>query len=450
MSKNHKFLIGPAALDCNRGDQALAWEAIGLLRQVSPNCEIAIMSDFYADPNDCQSRQTRKLGISVIPSLLFNPRRVANSDKNEIFDPGWSSFKMKIQALLDFVQSQFLLIWANNQILARLLLGKHRYESYKYLRSCDALVIKGGGYIYAYRGLRWAYFIWFTLFPLKLAQRCGVKVIILPNSFGPFETKWSRWLARSVLGKCEVITTRELKSLEVINTVIPGKAESFPDMAFSLEPEDSEWAKKELMNHGVPVEEGMCVGLTMRPWRFPNIKNPKEKYSQYIQSFVELIKYLLGNGYTPVLFAHVTGPHSHENDRLAIEEVLNALLGIEGVFYVHGDYDCKQVKSFYGLMDFMVCTRFHSAIFSISQEVPCLAISYQGYKAGGIMSEMGLEHFTLAIEELSSELLIKTFERLISRQQIVKQKMNTYMNVCDERLCNLKEIIESEIGKTAD
>lgn len=446
ISKQNKFLIGPAALDCNRGDQALMWEAIDILRQANPDCEIAIMSDGYDDPDDIQSRQTRQLGINVLPQILPNPRRVVRQAKNEFIDSGWALVRMKIRAILDFIQMCGLLISSSNPKLARLLLDKDRYKTYEYLQDCSALVIKGGGYIYAYRGLRWFYYIWFGLFPLILAQRCSVKVIILPNSFGPFQSRWSRWLAHRVLRRCTLITAREPKSFEVLNTIIPGKAEPFPDMAFNLQPTGCEWAKQELVSNGVALGEKPCVGITMRPWRFPNAEDPRAKYEKYIQAFGRLCKYLLEKGYMPVLFVHTTGPHSHENDRIALKDVLKVISKVDQVVYIDGDYNCRQIKALYGHMDFMISTRFHSAIFSIAQQVPCLAISYQGYKATGIMEEIGLEDFIFPIDDIDGNSLIEGFERLVSKQGEVKQKMNRYMDACLGRLSNLQTLITSVIN----
>jgi len=110
MSRQNKFLIGPSALDCDRGDQALTWQVIDVLRRASDNCEIAIMSDTYSVLEDMQSRQTRKLGVSVLPALLPNPRRVAARADKEISDMGWSLVKVQMRAILDFFQMQGLLV----------------------------------------------------------------------------------------------------------------------------------------------------------------------------------------------------------------------------------------------------------------------------------------------------------------------------------------------------
>jgi colanic acid/amylovoran biosynthesis protein len=449
MMQRKKFLIGPAALDCNRGDQALLWQAIDVVRQASPGCEVAVMADVYDEPEDSQTRQTRKLGLRIMAMLLPNPRRSATPGKQEVIDSGWSLVKMKFRAVLDLVQMLVLLVLPRNRRLARLLLGKDRYQTYQYLRDCNALVIKGGGYIYAYHGLRWVYYIWFGLFPLMLAQRCGVSVVVMPNSLGPFDSRWGRFLARRVLGRCKVLTIRESESFNFFNTILPGKAKLYPDMAFGLTPEDPDWAKAQLVHHNVPLFKKKCVGITMRPWRFPNARKPQENYRNYIQAFAKFIEYLLVHGYVPVLYAHVIGPHSHEDDRIALRDTLEVISAADRVFYIEGDYNCRQVKALYGFMDYMLCTRFHSAIFSIAQRVPCLAISYQGYKATGIMKEIGLDDFIFPIDHINGDLLIEAFQKLVANQQEVKQKMDTYMIDCRQRLNQLQDLLIAKITESS-
>ena len=445
MAKAKKILLGPIGVDCNRGDQALLWEAMDIVRSARPDLELALMSDNYKDPDDSQTRQTRKLEIQIVPMLVSLPRRDKSEKNREFIDSGWSYFKMKVGAGADFIRMVCLLTMPRSRRLARWLLGKEHYQTYEYLRACDFLVIKGGGFIYAYRGLRWAYYVWFSLYPLLLAQKCNVGVIILPNSFGPFDTNWGRWLAKKVLGRCNIITAREPKSLEVLNDVIPGKAQLYPDMGFSLEAADSSWAEEELKRHRVPLGEKPCVGITMRPWRFPTSHDPREKYEKYIEAFACLFDHLLGKGYQPILYAHTTGPHAHEDDRIALRDALAASSAGKRVCFVDGDYNCRQIKAFYGFMDLMVCTRFHSAIFSMAQTIPCLAVNYQGYKAMGIMKEIGLEDYTISVDAIDERALIETFDRLEVNREEVKVKISSYMNTCRRRLCELQALIAAEL-----
>lgn len=441
-----KFLVGTAALDCNRGDEALMWTCFEAIRRAWPGARLSVVADVHDDPEDPQTRQTRRLGVGILPVLLPNPRRAAVKGKREIRDTGWSLIRMQLRAILDFLEMLLLLAFPRRRGLARRLLGEDRFGTYEYLSDCEALVIKGGGWMYAYRGLRWAYYIWFGLAPLMMAARLGAKVLILPNSYGPFETRWSRWLTRRALGMIDLVTAREPESFRTIRRIAPGEVHLSADMAFGLEPAGREWARHELRSHGVPFGEKPCVGVTMRPWRFPNSPDPAAAYERYVRAFAELLEYLLEKGCTPVLFAHSIGPHAHEDDRVALRDLMEVSAVADRVIYVDGDYDCRQVKAMYGLMDYMVCTRFHSAIFSIAQSVPCTAVSYQGYKATGIMGQMHLRDLTVEIDETDGRRLRELFDRMVERREEIREKMAAYMADCRGRLDDLQRLVNRYIG----
>ena len=86
------------------------------------------------------------------------------------------------------------------------------------------------------------------------------------------------------------------------------------------------------------------------------------------------------------------------------------------------------------------------AIFSIAQQVPCLAIAYQGPKATGIMEEIGLSDFIFSIYDINDNLLIEAFERLVVKQKEVKKQMKAYTFDCSQRLNELEKIVTVKLG----
>jgi len=436
-----KVLVVPGVFDCNRGDQALLWEAFDAVRAVWPDAELAVVAEVWDDPRDIQTWQTRSLGVRILPKILPNPRRAARSDEREIIDKGFSLWRMCARAAMDFVGKGLLLMAPRNRWWARWILGPEHFRTYCFLRDSAAVVVKGGGFAYGYRGLRWAYYLWFGLFTLRLAQRCGIPVIVLPNSFGPFETRWSRWWARRVFRECRLLTVREPESWAVLQRLIPGKALTFPDMAFALKAASAEEGRANLRRHGVPVGEKPCVGVSMRPYRFPGERAPEAKYRTYVEAFAALLKHLVARGFTPVLFAHSIGPHAHEDDRIALQDLWKASGLGDAVKFVDGDYDCRQMKAMYQHMDYMCCTRFHSAIFSMAAGVPCLVVSYQGYKATGIMREMGLGDLVLPMGGLDAKSVIGVFNRLVERRQEIQDKLRRYKEACAPRLDELGRLL---------
>lgn len=435
----HRYLIGPGALDCNRGDQALLWQAIDALRRLDDKAEIAILSEGHADPEDVQSRQSRALGIGVLPPFMDNPRRVLSSQSSFI-DSRWAHLRMAVQAGLDFLYSLILLIVYPRPRVTRMLLSRGRCRTYDYLQGCHALVIKGGGYLYAHPGPKWLYFLWFGLLPLMFAQRLGIKTLVLPNSIGPFESQTACTLAQRVLNRCHLLTVRESCSAQTLEPLLSQAGETFPDMAFGLTAENSQWAEQTLTDHQVPYKERRCVGFTLRPWRFPTSPDPQTKYQHYIRAMAAFIEHLMTQDYQPVLFVHVQGPHAHEDDRIAIRDVQAQLN--RAVPIVDGNFNCRQLKALYGPMHAMICTRFHSAIFSMAQQVPCLAINYQGHKATGIMQDIGLTDYVLDIKDVTSDQLITVFTQMEQERQSIQQRLADVQRQSLSRLEDLQQHIK--------
>ncbi|MFW6016293.1 MAG: polysaccharide pyruvyl transferase family protein, partial [bacterium] len=82
----------------------------------------------------------------------------------------------------------------------------------------------------------------------------------------------------------------------------------------------------------------------------------------------------------------------------------------------------------YSLFDYIVGTRFHSVIFSLSNSIPGIAISYAGNKSYGIMHDIGLDEYVIDIREVSYNLLKEKFDSLINNEIDVKNKIKIYNN----------------------
>ncbi len=441
-------MIIPGSVDCNRGDQALVWTAIDLIEAVfEREVEIRLLTeaeDVAASPSSCQ---TYRRGYAFNQMILDNPNRVFGSGGKTFHRGRLGNLRVILRAAVDFLHYGSVLWLARWPAWVKLLLTKDKFDTYQRLRQANAVVIKGGGFMYAYRSRSYAYYLWYVCYHTLLAQRLGVPVVILPNSFGPFETPFSRRFIARLLDRCALVTTRESRSQQVLDQLIPHKAKPFPDMAFLLKVGEADlaWARKEF--HKMEIRsDGTAVGITMRPWRFPGHAHPQTAYDSYLDSMVEFIRHLRAQGLQPVLIAHVRGPGPHEMDRLALDEC-RTRLGPPPPILIDSEYDCVQMKALYAHLGYMVGTRFHSCIFAMAQAVPTLAIGYQGYKAFGIMADMGLEPFFMDIGNLSAGDLAERFASLQARQAEFRAKCRTYIARAEARLRDLVPTVRQSLNK---
>ena len=134
--------------------------------------------------------------------------------------------------------------------------------------------------------------------------------------------------------------------------------------------------------------------------------------------------------------AHTLGPSSHEDDRLAIKSVLEALTDevrqltsyIEDV-----NLTCKDVEKIYSYYDYMVGTRFHSVIFSLNVGVPSIAIAYGGNKGKGIMKVLGNDDFSIDMDKVRNDELVKVFKKLESERKNYLKNLTEKRNIINEQ-----------------
>lgn len=185
-----KIILIPSNTDLNRGDQALVWESINVIRDVYNNPNIILMKG----NEHKQYAQTEKLGYPMISRILKHPNRVFFK-RLHIRYSALDIILIGIVALFDFITSSLLLIrskWINK--LALLFMSQEIKDTFAVFKNCDAVYVKGGGFIHSYGAISDAYQMYFLLYHILLAIRHKKKVFVLPNSIGSVKVQVG-WLA---------------------------------------------------------------------------------------------------------------------------------------------------------------------------------------------------------------------------------------------------------------
>lgn len=439
---NKKIILIPGNTDLNRGDQALVWESINVIKDVYDNPEVILMKG----DDHRQYAQTEKLGYPMIHTILKHPARIF-SKRNHVNYSALDIFFIGVVALFDLMVSSLLLVrsrWINK--LALLFMPIESKETFEAFRSCDAVFVKGGGFIHSYGAVTDAYQMYYLLYYILIAIRHKKKIIVLPNSIGPLNSKLAGWLADYVMNHCAYLSVRESVSEQFL---VSRKSIKIPvhrhaDLGFFLTSDDTFDPLSYLSAKGIDLSSPI-VGITLRPYRFPGDNEPEKKYERYINSFVTLAVHLERKGYQVVLFSHTLGPSAHENDTLAVKEV-SSLLDKQGVKHVSiedFELDCRQVMAIYSKFSFLIGTRFHSVIFAQNNFVPTIAIAYGGNKGVGIMKDTGLPEYSIPIDSISGNKLTILFDMLEKEKIKIQDKLRENRAVITiDRNKMIKEIIE--------
>ena len=101
---------------------------------------------------------------------------------------------------------------------------------------------------------------------------------------------------RGVLSRCKFLAARESISARMLGELLGREIPVYPDMGYFLDPAPGEQGRERCLSAGVPLGDKPCVGLTLRPWRFPGEERPEEKFSEYLASMASLLRHIAERG----------------------------------------------------------------------------------------------------------------------------------------------------------
>jgi polysaccharide pyruvyl transferase WcaK-like protein len=237
----------------------------------------------------------------------------------------------------------------------------------------------------------------YIVLPQILCLILRKRLILFPQTFGPFKSRISRAVARYILRRAEWVYSRDLNGLKTTQD-LAGRQCSGPPARFSydlgilLHPRpvrDSDFEAL-LLRMGTRTLVGLNVSglLSASGGKFGTRAAFASDYDFLVK---DLIRYLIRSMHASVLLVpHVFGS-GIESDSALCEKLFSELspeypdcLGI-----VRGPCDQHEIKYLIGSCDFFIGSRMHACIAAVSQGVPAVSLAYSD-KFAGVMEAMGL------------------------------------------------------------
>lgn len=277
--------------------------------------------------------------------------------------------------------------------------------------------------------------------------RLHKKLILLPQTFGPFKCFFARKTAGYILKRTNFNFARDMLSYNnAVDNLKVGadKVSYIPDMAFYMEPsQDSsilsqEYLKKEKDG---PVLIGLNISglLYYGGYTGNNMFNFIVDYKELVE---EVLHYFLSMKNTRIiLIPHVMfEKESVEDDLAASREVMAKLDDSyrNRVFLLDKQLREHELKSVIGQCDFFSGGRMHACIGAISMGVPTVPIAYSR-KFEGVWGQLELDHCIADPRKHNKDTIIKILDNTFNKREEVKQ-------VLDSKIKNIK----SEIMKMFD
>jgi colanic acid/amylovoran biosynthesis protein len=417
-------VLGATLNATNMGVSALAAGAVRCLLHAYPEAEICFL-DYAKEP----SVQTLKLDGKEFGIPLLNLRF-----SKRVFLPNNIAFLMVIALLCKIAPSRKLRNW---------LSSKNAYLSE--IGEIDLFAsIAGGDSFSDIYGLE--RFLYVSL-PQILVLLLGKRLVLLPQTFGPFRGSFARMVTRYILSRADRVYSRDHQGLVEMETlagagVAASKFEFCYDVGFVLEP----IAPAHMDLVGLPSlneRTGPLVGLNVSGLLFiggytrNNMFGLRADYRQFTQ---DLIQFLIEKkGASILLVPHVFGTEQDaESDTEACERLYEALkekypgrLGL-----VRGQYNQNEIKYIIGKCDFLIGARMHACIAAVSQCVPAVCVAYSD-KFAGVMDTIGADSIVADARKLNVQELLATVEHSFDGRAAIRERLTQKMPEVKSRVLNL-------------
>jgi polysaccharide pyruvyl transferase WcaK-like protein len=293
--------------------------------------------------------------------------------------------------------------------------------------------------------------------PQILVLSLDRRLVLLPQTLGPFKGHFSRMIARYILRHAFRVYTRDYRSLKDVEALLglsldPERYKFCYDVGFVVDPIAP--SHQEVVGLAVDKQRrSPLVGLNISGLLFMggytrnNAFGLRDDYRVLVTSLIDFL--ISKKAATVLLVPHVFGmqPDS-ESDSVVCEQVFATLeKKYEGrLGLVRGTYNQSEIKYLIGQCDFFVGSRMHACIAAISQLIPAVCIAYSD-KFAGVMETVGIESMVADARRLSVSEILRVVEESYDHRAITRQMLERKLPEVKSAVLNLFRDVPGESGR---
>ncbi|NEP76387.1 MAG: polysaccharide pyruvyl transferase family protein [Okeania sp. SIO2G5] len=211
-------------------------------------------------------------------------------------------------------------------------------------------------------------------------KKKGKKIILLPQAFGPFSSDRLREAFNKLVENSDLIFARDKVSFQYSIDVV-GKANQKVQLA------------PDFTNLLSAIAPSSAKEFCDRPCIIPNAKmmakaSPNAQ-KNYIPLLAKMIDFMMEKGLSPFILIHEI------YDIQIAQEILKE---VKTQIPIVQDKNPLHIKGIIGKSQFVVSSRFHGLVSSLSQEVPCLGTGWS-HKYKELFTDYSCPDFLLSVED---------------------------------------------------
>jgi polysaccharide pyruvyl transferase WcaK-like protein len=236
------------------------------------------------------------------------------------------------------------------------------------------------------------------------AEKYNVRFILGPQTYGPYNSAWSRRWAKRIIKKAYKVYSRDKQSADVIKQMCDREATVVTDVAFGLT-----YTAKELEQSGkIKVALNPSGLLWKGGYTSNNQFNLSIDYQEYCKKILSEVT--SNANYDVYLIPHVGGGnHGGEND-YEICQKLHELF--PNTHVVTKSNSPIEIKSYIAAMDILIAARMHATVAGVSAGVATIPVAYSR-KFMGLYDNIGYG-YVLDARKLDTEKAVRQTMEWIS------------------------------------
>lgn len=417
-------LLGPSFGTGNLGVDALVESSIKVIVNRWPEAEVTLLGSGWSDSEYCLRLFDRDVHVKSMPIRFC--KNVFQSDHFFVL----------------FLYAMLMKVFRGPRV-RKAFAGRNPYL--RVIVEADMVAdITGGDSFSDIYGMR----RFITGFLRKwLIRLFGKKLVLLPQTYGPFDKRLTRVLARHIINYATLVYSRDRKGLGDVEALLgpgrdAGKVRFSPDVGLLLDPRRPQGEEIELLEKikgpgttliGLNVSGLLSCGSDAGN----NMFNLKIDYPALIDSIVEFL--MNQEGTAILLVPHVVpvrksdaSPsksankkgYREQSDSVACGRLYERVAGkYPGrIFLVRDRYNHNQTKYIIGLCDFFIGSRMHSCIAALSQGIPAVGIAYSG-KFHGVFESVGVGDCVADARRCGPQALLEKISSAYKRRDQIRENL---------------------------
>lgn len=291
----------------------------------------------------------------------------------------------------------------------------------------------------------------YVALPQILVQLLGKRLVLLPQTLGPFKSTLAKAVARSIIRHSSKVYTRDPSGLEAVRE-LAGRDQirlSFAyDMGFALEPHiRTERIPTWMAEYDTSIP---LVGLNVSGLLYiggytrRNMFGIKADYRKLIHDFIDFL--IRKHCVHVMLVPHVFGTGEDiESDVTACRNIyIDTANNLQDSLHLlEGEYDQHEIKALIGRCDFFMGSRMHACIAAISQCVPAVGLAYSR-KFHGVFESVGMEELVIDMREFDGNSIIAAVDRVYQRRSEIRAKLDLKIPTVRASVLGLFSLLSSE------